>query len=718
MAHSPLKQYGDTPRAVVDYRAHAYNWDVDSSDSDDEIEAKSRPRQVRFGVATVAEEGNGTAKNLSKHVDEDDETILIDEPDTWRRYVHETLTDPTSSRLAFCISMFFFALIILSTITFMLETLPVLSPDPEYGNPEMGTFWFILESVFVGFFTLEFAGALLTAKNKWEYLTQVFSIIDLLAILPYYIELVILASGNATSGVNLRFLRIVRLVRVFRVLKMGKQYDGAEMLYQILIKAYPALIPPFFMLFIGIVFFASIMYICEQGEYDPNTKSFWVDDVHGRRQESTFQSIPESLWWAIVTTTTVGYGDSSPHTGFGKVVASCTMIFGILFSAMPIAIIGSTFTDEWEKMALRLNATKSFRKNTNNANTSNWGANQLSFFKMRFAEESCTTIADFLGTSEEAIEALRPLDAHERPSAFVSRRLTHELLTNRDRIEQGVLPPNQWNLAYKLYHIMRAESSKCESNIETYTLDFIAELYHVLGLANWDEHSGVHFGFRSRAGLTISFGNGRQEKTIRSDSELGVYTIPKGRTTAHYFLGNEAKTTSAPDEPGRIAGELLALAQNGYETQRKSDGLRTRTVFVSTFRGYHVRFYAAEFPPSYLEAIRAGKKPDCKDVVIRSFPPRLSLDYNRSTMNGTLDLLTPSHREDAVELFVRMKRMLVHIAVVEAERRAKERAANAVPIPKLTRRVVSVVSPREARAMKKEFRSCSIEARQSSLSLK
>eukprot|EP01061_Rhynchopus_euleeides_P034219 TRINITY_DN57962_c0_g1_i1.p1 TRINITY_DN57962_c0_g1~~TRINITY_DN57962_c0_g1_i1.p1 ORF type:complete len:684 (+),score=249.41 TRINITY_DN57962_c0_g1_i1:407-2458(+) len=638
---------------AVPHRSGEYDWGADDdSESNEEAAGTTKKKGVTFGVA---EDTEGDIRDALSVVGSDSEESDTDLPLKERVYL--LFTDPTSSRWALRVSLFFFVLILLSTLAFILESVPSLSSDPEYGNPDNEQFWKILEAVFVGFFTVEYVVSFVTSPDPKTFPLQIYSIIDLLAIMPFYIEICVEAAASGET-VDLRFIRVVRLARVFRILKMGKQYDGADILYQVISTAFPALAPPFFFLFLGIVVFSSMIYICEQGTYDKYAKKFYVSDAHGNLQESSFISIPESLWWCLVTMTTVGYGDSYPKTVLGKTVGACAMMFGVMFSAMPIAIIGSTFTVKWDEMKLRMNATKDFRSNDQINNTNNWGPNQLKFFGIEFNEKSESSVHDFImgpTPTTEAENAMRVLEYHEQPSRYISRRLSHELLTNRDRIEKGVLPKSQWNLAFKLYHIMRAESSKCENNIETYTLDFLTELYHVLGFGKWDQATGVHLGFRSKAGLTVSFGEGAHEKIIKSDSDLGVFSLLPGKSYAVYFMGNECKTTSAPENYGRIAGELLATAQSFYRLTGRQE---LKTVFLVTCSGYHLRFYAAEFPPTYLDAIGKGKKPDTC-VTIRHYPPKMSMAFHKSTIMGTFDFLTPAHREEAVELFVRIRRMII-----------------------------------------------------------
>eukprot|EP01064_Diplonema_japonicum_P016830 TRINITY_DN2486_c0_g2_i1.p1 TRINITY_DN2486_c0_g2~~TRINITY_DN2486_c0_g2_i1.p1 ORF type:complete len:695 (+),score=153.50 TRINITY_DN2486_c0_g2_i1:68-2086(+) len=644
---------------VMSHRSGVYDWEGNMEKSDDESDVegdvrrapKGSKKAVTWGKVEDTEGEIGDALGATIIDDHEGENHAIVQG-SLRERVYILFTDPASSRAAMAVSFWFFFLIIASTITFMLETLPSLSADPEYGNANREDMWFYIETVFVAFFTCEYMVVLVTSPNPLKHVIEPFSIVDLLAIVPYYVELAL------KSSVNLRFIRVVRLARVFRVLKMGKKYDGAEILLDVVKMSIPALLPPFFFLFLGIIFFSSLIFLCEQGTYDPSDGRFYVDDVHGHRTESVFVSIPESLWWCTVTMTTVGYGDYTPRTAFGKIVNSAAMIFGVIFSAMPIAVIGSTFTVKWDEMKLRMNATKDFHNNEQINNTSNWGPNQLKFFGISFDDHAVQTIEDLIDptVSPESAEAMAALEPYEAPDKFISRKLSHELLTNRDLIEKSnMLPKNQRNLAYKLYHIMRAESSKCENNIETYTLDFAAELHHVLGFAKWDEKSGVHLGFRSKAGLTVTFGEGRHEKEIRSDSDMGVFALKPDKKQSVYFVANEAGTTAASENYGRIAGELLAIAQNCHKFTKSDD---PKTVFLVTYRGYHMRFYAAEFSSSYLEAIRRGKKPEEK-VTIRHFPPKRSMHFTKSTIMGTFDFLTPSHREEVVELLLRIKRLII-----------------------------------------------------------
>eukprot|EP01062_Namystynia_karyoxenos_P063070 TRINITY_DN55893_c0_g1_i1.p1 TRINITY_DN55893_c0_g1~~TRINITY_DN55893_c0_g1_i1.p1 ORF type:complete len:771 (+),score=229.70 TRINITY_DN55893_c0_g1_i1:79-2391(+) len=604
-----------------------------------------------------------------------------------RKRINQLFDDPESSTAAMYTSMWFMLLIILSTLAFMMETLPYLSAEEGYGDPDRATFWFGLEATFVTFFTFEYVVRWVTSDECCRFPIRMFNMVDLLAIAPFYIEIALSATGVGGGGTDLRFVRVVRLARVFRVLKMGKKFDGSTMLIGVFTDSFGSLVPPFFFLLLGMIFFSSLIYICEQGTYDKDDGRFYVTNVLGHRVESTFVSIPEAMWWAVVTMTTVGYGDMYPHTALGRMVCSGAMIFGVLFSAMPIAVIGNHFTVRWQEERMKMNAAKEFRRNAQINNTSNWGPAQLRFFCITMRDAAWTRSEHFFqpprnGLEEELtdLDGTRAMSQHsgeevpinvpddpdaENPERYVSRRLSHELIADRNAIESQ-LPEEQRILAYKLHHITRAESSKCEHNIETYTLDFASELYHLLGFGAYDKNTNVHLGFRSKAGLVVQFGEGKRKKEIKSDSDLGVFTIKAKKRRSgpdrgpSYYLASQCKTTTSQENYGRIAGELLATAQQAY-LQQVGARKESRRVFLVSFRGFHLTFYSAYFSPEYLETIARGKKPS-EEVTIGYYPPRRSMSFPQSTIMGTFDFLTPSQRNCALKVLLRIKRLMAHYA--------------------------------------------------------
>ena len=200
-----------------------------------------------------------------------------------------------------------FIAIILSLIAVMLETVPGIRED--YGD-EMR----LIEWVFTVLFTLEYVLRIYSVIRPRHYVTSFYGIIDLLSILPTYLGL--LFAGSQA----LMVIRGIRLLRVFRVLKLSRYLFEAEMLGKAL-RASRRKITVFLLAIVTIVMIAgAVMYVVEGGQ-------------------NGFDSIPKSIYWAIVTLTTVGYGDISPGTTLGQMIASFIMILGYGILAVPTGIV-------------------------------------------------------------------------------------------------------------------------------------------------------------------------------------------------------------------------------------------------------------------------------------------------------------------------------------------------------------------------------------------
>lgn len=172
--------------------------------------------------------------------------------------------------------------------------------------------------------------------------------IDLLSILPFYIEL---GAGSVGSGGGLAALRVLRLARVLRVFKLGRRSAGMQLVGRALTRSLDALAFMLFFVLLGIVLFGSLVFFAESGSYDERSGLWLRDNVDGTQKEPTpFVSIPASFWWVVVTATTVGYGDFYPTSVFGKIVGGVAVLAGVVVLALPITIIGANFTQEYAKI--------------------------------------------------------------------------------------------------------------------------------------------------------------------------------------------------------------------------------------------------------------------------------------------------------------------------------------------------------------------------------
>lgn len=207
-------------------------------------------------------------------------------------------------------------LILASVAIVMLETV-------ERFDNKYHLLFKILEWVFTIVFTIEYLMRLHITKRPLKYATSFFGIIDLLAILPSYIGLFLIGS----SIESLLVIRALRLLRVFRVLKMVSFLKHGKIIILALRQSAPKILVFLFFIIIIVMVFGSVMYVVEGAT------------------NSKFSSIPESIYWAIVTLTTVGYGDISPTTPLGKFLASTIMIIGYAIIAVPTGIMTAELLD-------------------------------------------------------------------------------------------------------------------------------------------------------------------------------------------------------------------------------------------------------------------------------------------------------------------------------------------------------------------------------------
>lgn len=176
-----------------------------------------------------------------------------------------------------------------------------------------------LEIFFTAIFTIEYGIRLYIATHKWNYAKSFFGLVDLLSILPFYISLFL-------PGVHsLTVIRGLRVVRVFRIFKLGSYSHAGNYLQKSILQSWPK-ISVFLTSVITMVFvMGAMMYLIE-------------GPVAG------FTSIPKSMYWAVVTMTTVGYGDLVPLTPIGQFMAMILMVFGYAIIAVPTGIVSAEMT--------------------------------------------------------------------------------------------------------------------------------------------------------------------------------------------------------------------------------------------------------------------------------------------------------------------------------------------------------------------------------------
>jgi voltage-gated potassium channel len=211
-------------------------------------------------------------------------------------------------------------MILLSIMLLMLETVPSI-------QAKWGGFFYTLEWVLTIFFTIEYSVRLYCVYKPFNYATSFYGLVDIASILPVYLDLLI---PGAHSLMIVRSLRLLRLFRIFKLNIFINQ--GNQILQAIRASREKILVFTFFVMLMVFVF-GSVMYVVE-GPTNPK-----------------FDSIPTSIYWAVVTITTVGYGDISPVTPLGKFISSLIMMMGYAVIAVPTGIVTSSLVNLTKKQS-------------------------------------------------------------------------------------------------------------------------------------------------------------------------------------------------------------------------------------------------------------------------------------------------------------------------------------------------------------------------------
>ena len=224
----------------------------------------------------------------------------------WREKLHEIIFEAdTPAGKQF--DIFLIIIIILSVIVVMLESIADVRNLYSY---ELH----VIEWVFTVLFTIEYGLRLICLRRPSKYATSFFGIVDVLAVIPTYLSLLFPGTQYLLA------IRLLRILRVFRVLKLAQFLSEASVLITALRASRHKITVFLFTVLTLVVILGSLMYLIE-GE------------------ENGFNSIPHSVYWAIVTLTTVGYGDISPQTPLGQFLASIVMILGYAILAVPTGIV-------------------------------------------------------------------------------------------------------------------------------------------------------------------------------------------------------------------------------------------------------------------------------------------------------------------------------------------------------------------------------------------
>ena len=240
----------------------------------------------------------------------------------WRKKLHDIIYEAdTPTGKVFDVTLLI--LILLSIVFVMIESVRGLPPN-------VYDLLYIGEWVITIFFTIEYILRIITVKKPWNYIFSFYGIIDFLATIPLYLSFILAGSNYLLT------LRALRLLRVFRILKITRYIGESNKLKIALLQSRAKILVFLFAVLITAVIAGTLMYLIE-GE------------------ENGFTSIPRSVYWTIVTLTTVGYGDISPATPLGQLIASIIMILGYGIIAVPTGIVSAQYTRGKDKDYVHVN---------------------------------------------------------------------------------------------------------------------------------------------------------------------------------------------------------------------------------------------------------------------------------------------------------------------------------------------------------------------------
>lgn len=228
-----------------------------------------------------------------------------------------------SGDLSWYFDVFIISLIILNVVAIILESIQPLR-DQYYHQ------FFIFEIFSVIIFTVEYILRVWTAnlhpkyrkpiKGNIKFAFTPLAIIDLLAFLPFYLPFI---------GIDLRFFRIVRIVRLFRLFKIVRYVEALSFINRVVKKKKEELV-------LSLIFMVFLLLVA-------STLMYYVEHA---AQPEEFSSIPDAMWWGIVTITTLGYGDIYPITSLGRILGGVIALIGVGFFALPTGILASGFSEE------------------------------------------------------------------------------------------------------------------------------------------------------------------------------------------------------------------------------------------------------------------------------------------------------------------------------------------------------------------------------------
>ncbi|XP_017320127.1 potassium voltage-gated channel subfamily F member 1 [Ictalurus punctatus] len=303
-------------------------WRIDSSCLDECC--KSNVREKEEELAEIADKVKAILDDLDL-----DGGPLATRSERIRKFLWRLMEKPESSWVARAIAVASFLFVLTSSLVMCLATLPELQVQDADGHVAEHPTLDAIETACVCWFTLEYGLRFASAPEKTRFVLSFLNMVDLAAIAPFYIVLALTHLG-ATAAMDLtdvqRAVQALRVMRVARILKLARHSSGLQTLTYALRRSFAELGLLLTYMGVGIFVFSALGYTMEHSH-----------------PETLFRSIPHSFWWAIITMTTVGYGDVYPKTALGRCNAALSFLCGVVAIALPVHPIINNFVVYYNK---------------------------------------------------------------------------------------------------------------------------------------------------------------------------------------------------------------------------------------------------------------------------------------------------------------------------------------------------------------------------------
>ncbi|XP_073528134.1 voltage-gated potassium channel regulatory subunit KCNG3 isoform X2 [Phyllobates terribilis] len=256
----------------------------------------------------------------------------------WLERMRRTFEEPTSSLAAQILAVISILFVIVSMVVLCASTLPDWKTAENRSVEEHR----IIEAICIGWFTAECIVRFIVSKNKCDFVKRPLNIIDLLAISPYYVSvLMTLFTGEnpqlQRAGMT---LRVLRMMRIFWVIKLARHFIGLQTLGLTLKRCYREMVMLLVFICVAMAIFGALAQLLEHGL-----------DLESKNED--YSSIPAACWWVIISMTTVGYGDMYPISVPGRILGGVCVVSGIVLLALPITFIYHSFVQCYHELKFK-----------------------------------------------------------------------------------------------------------------------------------------------------------------------------------------------------------------------------------------------------------------------------------------------------------------------------------------------------------------------------